>query len=340
MKSFLKSQVTDDRGRVWPGLDLGELMRAEEGGGQRKELATRLKLAVKVESGRMKSLRFVRIGIGVTVATVLIGIQAALGVRLQPWFYWIFFGAAAIAIRFVTKRQIDQQLSSSALAEGFCGSCGYSLRSTPVAEDGCMECPECGAAWKPGRISRPHWDSGLPPIDEKVGFLEMVIFLTPSREFLTVADDRGRYVRSLDRWMRLLSKERREKLGEPTVREIRRRLAKIGIVRRVVSTVIACVAILLPVFVLRYVGGGKVPEVVQLVVALSCGLMLILFIWQGFRGSKGCRPARVVRELTAMGLCGACGDQLAGREVEADGCVVCPSCRAAWRTAPPIEQSV
>ena len=147
-------------------------------------------------------------------------------------------------------------------------------------------------------------------------------------------------MRRLARWLRLRPSERRAALGEATLGAVRRRLAKIGVVRRVVNAVLACIAISVPAFVVWFVGGGKVPFEVKLVVALSCGLVMIFFVWQGFRGSTGCKPARVVRELTAMGICGACGDQLAGREVEADGCVVCPSCRAAWRAAPPTAQAV
>ena len=27
-------------------------------------------------------------------------------------------------------------------------ACGHDLKGTPVAEDGCTVCPECGAAWR------------------------------------------------------------------------------------------------------------------------------------------------------------------------------------------------
>lgn len=38
------------------------------------------------------------------------------------------------------------------LAEGLCPSCGYPLAGLPSAGDGCVECPECAAAWRADRL--------------------------------------------------------------------------------------------------------------------------------------------------------------------------------------------
>jgi hypothetical protein len=39
---------------------------------------------------------------------------------------------------------------------GRCASCGYDLTRLPIESDGCIVCPECGAAWRPVLRHRGH----------------------------------------------------------------------------------------------------------------------------------------------------------------------------------------
>lgn len=41
-----------------------------------------------------------------------------------------------------------EALATAVGAEGICAACGYRLDDLPVEDDGCVVCPECGAAWK------------------------------------------------------------------------------------------------------------------------------------------------------------------------------------------------
>jgi hypothetical protein len=69
-----------------------------------------------------------RLIVGVTVAFVTL---AAL-----PWIgQWVRMGMA----RARCKRLLEH---------GWCGACGYPLQGLPVGNDGCVVCPECGAAWR------------------------------------------------------------------------------------------------------------------------------------------------------------------------------------------------
>ncbi len=43
----------------------------------------------------------------------------------------------------------EHRVVAAYLAEQLCPSCAYPLAGMPAAEDGCVVCPECGAAWKP-----------------------------------------------------------------------------------------------------------------------------------------------------------------------------------------------
>lgn len=337
MSDWFKSEVTDDRGVKFPGLDLKELKTSEEATGQRKLLAERLDLAIKVEGGRGAKLWFIRIGIFAFATLLVLVLRQLTKGAFGPAWYWVFFAAAGITVRYLTRREINHKISVSAVTEGFCGSCGYSLQSSPRADDGCVTCAECGAGWNAGRIRRPHWNTDVRPMDEKVGFKEVMVHLTPSREFLTVADDRGRYVRSLDRWLRLLRPEKREKWGEATIAECRRRLARIGRVKRIIEAMIGCALFLLPVVFWLRSPSGSIPREVEIVIGINLAGALLFTVWKGYRGSRGCKPTRVVKEIAAMGFCGACGEPIAEAPVEADGCKVCPSCTAAWRSAPAME---
>ena len=44
---------------------------------------------------------------------------------------------------------VDANLLARAIgAEGLCAACHYGLEAIPVEDDGCVVCPECGAAWR------------------------------------------------------------------------------------------------------------------------------------------------------------------------------------------------
>lgn len=38
--------------------------------------------------------------------------------------------------------------------KGACLACGYALDGATVADDGCLQCPECGAAWRVERVRK------------------------------------------------------------------------------------------------------------------------------------------------------------------------------------------
>lgn len=60
----------------------------------------------------------------------------------------------AIGLTRGSRRWTEPRIVSEVLKEGLCPSCGYNLHGIPVAEDGCVVCPECGSAWKGERIRR------------------------------------------------------------------------------------------------------------------------------------------------------------------------------------------
>lgn len=45
-------------------------------------------------------------------------------------------------------RRVQETLRTILLREGRCVSCLHSLEGLSVESDGCVVCPECGAAWR------------------------------------------------------------------------------------------------------------------------------------------------------------------------------------------------
>lgn len=59
------------------------------------------------------------------------------------------FAVLALAIRFVpTILATWQQYASRLARSGRCGACGFELDGLTPEDDGCVVCPECGAAWR------------------------------------------------------------------------------------------------------------------------------------------------------------------------------------------------
>jgi hypothetical protein len=50
------------------------------------------------------------------------------------------------------RRAHSATIAATLLAYRRCASCGYSLEGAHEADDGCVQCPECAAAWKQARV--------------------------------------------------------------------------------------------------------------------------------------------------------------------------------------------
>ena len=50
----------------------------------------------------------------------------------------------------VLRRLMLPRLVRAYVNDGFCGSCGFTVRDLKPEDDGCRVCPECGCAWRLG----------------------------------------------------------------------------------------------------------------------------------------------------------------------------------------------
>lgn len=78
-----------------------------------------------------------------------------------PWYWGVAGTLVAVFAARIINAPVQRMLRSAvadrragmvvqaAVRAGLCGACGYPLDSLEPGPDGCVQCPECGAAWKP-----------------------------------------------------------------------------------------------------------------------------------------------------------------------------------------------
>lgn len=88
--------------------------------------------------------------------------------------------------------------------------------------------------------------------------------------------------------------------------------------------IVGIVALLVMRYALRLMGVSW-----PMILVLWIVLLVVITQWQS---KKRVRPF-VAASMVTEGICGSCGYALAGLPVEADRCVVCPECGAAWRAS-------
>ena len=79
--------------------------------------------------------------LGVRPIMKQLGVPAPLGSGIAlfglwvGWYFWIWVP--------IEQRVLRREI----LAMDVCVVCGYELKNLQRSQDGCVECPECGAAW-------------------------------------------------------------------------------------------------------------------------------------------------------------------------------------------------
>jgi|GEM_PF-699040 len=332
--------ATDDRGQPVAILSFADLKRVERDPNQRRAaLARRLRDAVRAESRRSTPLR------AVVIVTLVVVVWAAWAVvvTLAPSFrsvpiFWIVVVASVVGFRIWARRAAAGNLARTAVAEGVCGACAYSLQDLATEADGCLVCPECGAAWRAERITRPHWEGANAGVTYQPGWLKRSVFNIPSPRDMLAPDDRGRFVPVMDSYLKLLPPARREEWGRARRRALVSRLRAVGWVPRALLAVVST----LPCWLVGgalWVGSGfsiagppargVTPELLWLagvMAAVACLIGLAVY-WSNRFGP----PLKLVPVFRAAGVCASCGQDLGGVAVASDGCRACPDCGAAWR---------
>lgn len=218
------------------------------------------------------------------------------------------------------------------LEEGFCACCGYNLHGVPIAEGEMLVCPECGASWKRSRVvrSEPVASAKQNQGNAAVSFMDAT-----SGGFSTWRsnDSRGAAIELVQPRLRRELKNALDDDHRDRLLAARKQIAPNG---RTLRILIGCLLIAIGVigtWTFMQTATPGVPWIVRL-----APLLLSLLGVAALRANFLYSPARVRWAMLQQHLCPCCTGFLDGLVPEADGCVVCDTCRAAWRVSPPTER--
>lgn len=291
------------------------------------------------------------------IAPAIIGAAVGLGVfaaaRFVPglpiWVPMIVVAVLVIAAGSLRAALATERRAAASadlfLREGRCAGCAYVLQGIAPAEDGCVVCPECGAAWSRSRIgSVPdapvlrdyHTRIYRPTTRQR--------WLPGSRGMLMTTDARGVAAHVSNPRLRGLDPASAERLGDDRVRAIR---SAIGLKHRVKGFLIGLA--ILPAIVAMGILLSRTRPVGSTIALLgSLGFALfavaIIIILLGLMytmlfGDSGLSGKLVAREFVSRHVCPQCLHTLDDATTGEDGVRVCVGCQAAWRTPDQGRQS-
>lgn len=344
----MAAPALDDRKKPVQALRPADVNAAAHGPDPRRAaLARHLRNSIRAEARRWTP-RTVVLGFGLALGYLALQVVAyAAGFDRMPFVVPLVRIGGLILIIVITRaesrRRVAPHLAATAVAEGLCGVCCYSLRDLPREGDGCVVCPECGSAWAAQRITRPFWEMPAAARSRAEGgraevgsnWLVRFLTLTPPPGQLLCPDDRGRFVSVVDSRLWLVPRTKRNELDPDEARLIRRDLRRIGVIPR---TLVA----LAPLSVAAFLGYGVSTAIRErdrgLLTVAACGFALFLVVGLGLCWSHAFyNPRRAARALAARCRCASCTRSLRGLPSDEDGCTVCPRCGASW-LAPTIDR--
>ena len=314
------SRPTDDRGIEIPTLTPDSIGEGnDQFAGARKSLRKRIAAATGTSSqlGPEQTLLVIFGVIGIAIVATTAG--ATLGGRWSLTAALVSFVGLLVLYRKVSRLTAARQIAATAVAEGFCGGCGYVLQDSEPDTEGMVRCPECGASWRAARITRPFWQ--MTPAAE-LGFGD------PK---LTGHDHRECFVRLMDPRMKYMPPEHKAALGAEFMSELRRRIRKEGRFARWMMCALfgaLALAVLWSMIDRLFRRGEPLSDMGGSVLALMIFAPTAVAILFSYEGVPRQHATAV---LLGAGLCGCCGKSLTTVPPDADGCRACPHCRASWR---------
>lgn len=331
-----KLLVTDDRRASVPLMRL-HTFRATLGTRDRRAraLADRLTWFMVLRAKRFSPSRMLfELLLGVSILVAFVGPFLFFGF-IGPWALLGVLVAAPAAMNYFTRetgeRRYRREMAASYVAEGICASCGYSLRGLPDEPDGCVTCPECGAAWRESRIVAPTWDEAAPTLPRGPVAPRRWFRWEESGASRTTGDAQGRLVPVADVRLSLWSAQRRAAIGAERVAALRRRLWRMGLTWRAMVLIAALIPLSAVVsFATMWVRGTMHPGVLELAAMALAAVIGVMILLAGLLGSRFASLERVAREIAREGLCPTCGASMEGARAIGEDRAVCAGCGATW----------
>lgn len=336
--AFKTQTIKDDRGRDVP------LWKPSRSGTNSDPFET--DLALRIAGAAARNTREEML-IGMLPVIAVMALVAIFG--LSPLF--IIPGVLisfVIAGTFSSRKLKDQaaQLVGTLLGAGRCGSCAYPVAKLNPEPDGCVACPECGAAWK----SDPQWDTRLARADAtaaerlnlpKDGTEDDQRVQRSARTFiggfvgfrhLGMQDARGRLASVFFPRFPWKPPPCWDQVSAADRRVIRREIRWLGWPRRLGFTVLLTFPVLaLWSTLTRMTFAAIIANPLMILQAVWAFFFLPLAIF-GFlvRPMTG-RPDNMANIFLGRGYCPGCASDLYKVVPAADNARECPHCLATWR---------
>jgi len=261
------------------------------------------------------------------------------GQWMQVCIFWAFIPLMWWAYRRESRKLVLQsrdRVVAYLTSQGMCPACAYDLAGVQAGADARVTCPECAALWDGSRLTGAErfW---LHKVDDerRVVFRPWAdqwkqMFRPSSR--LWHADDRGRDAKLLTASLRDGLTLSRSGSHAERAREGWRRARASGRVKRFFASSVVVAFLwgvaLIPLLVGPPAGGAGFGFILAMMVLLP--LFTAIGVWM-CRGTAFADPYVVRARMVEQRICPVCLADLAGQQVEEDGCCVCGVCGAAWR---------
>lgn len=244
----------------------------------------------------------------------------------------IWIGLATL-IAMQSRHRYSNRTAESILRIGRCPSCGYRLGGTPADDDGVIVCPECASAWKRERVGTSKVNAAdIPTRADAPG--DMAPISWPLKlmwaRLPTIVDDRDRSMSLTD--PRLPSLE--TTIGAARAADVRRSMSeRLGLRKRGWGCVVVLGIILAasPSILVFTLTASSFARIVACVMAVFWTFSLVRVLYRLAKGKSRVLAKPTKLFLVEHNVCPSCGADLSVCAPEADGCVVCAACRAAWK---------
>jgi hypothetical protein len=239
--------------------------------------------------------------------------------------------AAFIAMQ--SRHRYSNRTAESILRIGRCPSCGYRLGGAPVDDDGLIVCPECASAWKQERVGASRVSAADIPAGADVpGDMAPVSWRLKLMwtRLPTIVDDRDRSMSLTDPRLPRLEAS----VGAVRAADVRRTMSeRVGLRKQGwgCAVVLGIVLAASPSIFAFTLTTSSLPRIMACWMAVfwTFGLTRALYRLAKGKSRVLAKPTKII--LLEHAVCPSCAADLSGCVPEADGCVVCASCRAAWK---------
>ncbi len=223
--------------------------------------------------------------------------------------------------RRATPRQVPVDVATL-VAHGRCGCCGWGIRDCVPAVDGCISCPECGAAWHRSRFTLISYARHADEIIHEIlaeQFMQRAIWSAPTDDRCVAMKIEGLAP------VRAAERDPYEMAHRSEI--VEERVSDSGSSIRWGGTIGLCVLWMGVMIASKWISPRDPGAVVSAAVFLGCvvGVPVLLLVWR-------VQLPWVVRRrsILELGVCPACLASLDPANAGFDGCVACEVCGRAW----------